>query len=609
MGQRVIEPLQDTLVKVPVFEDYVIQRTESDSNFFDYLREKAYRRKWTKEIHNIIIKSPSSSADPLPSLRMKNTEASYLIYNGAIIRKITIKKIKVFGATLDDPDREPPYFLGRLGNRTHVYTRDWVIKKFFLFREGEKFDAYSVAETERILREQPYIEDVKINVLPTNQFPDSIDLEVVVKDNWAKGVSASTSNLQNVYLEVWDNNLLGTGQTFDNEYFNDNHIHPRTGINGYYHINNLLGSFVNCRISYDAFGNQGYGFRLWRDFFTQTTRYAGEVFFEDKNLWYSRLYDDTTGTWTYYPLRYRKFNTWVGRAFPFSTKIFTTYSNISFAAGMYYQYYYERPSVNQYYRYQLHNRTFFLNSISFSSIAHYKSNLIYSYGRTEDIPYGMLINYTTGIEFNEFNRRYYHSLSTVVGNNIGQLGFGYINAAVGGFVRQDKWEQGVLRLNMNFFSNLLVAGRYKLRNFINVGFVKGFNRNYDELLNINNFSGVRGFFNDTALGNKKLSINIESVLFTPFQVNDFRFAFFGFADLAWIDYLHSRLFDNPMFSGIGVGVRIRNERLVVKTFQLRLAYYPNQRSTALGDLFVVSPEWRFRAPDMNIKSPQIIEYQ
>ncbi|HOK98145.1 MAG TPA: hypothetical protein PLD12_03330 [Bacteroidales bacterium] len=606
---RVIEPINDTVVKIPVTEDYVVLRTKSDSNFFDFLKDKAYRRKWTKEIHNIIIKSPATNDDVLPILKMKNTEASYLIYNQSFIRKIKIRKVKVFGATLDDPDREPRYFLGKIGNKVHVYTRDWVIRKFFLFREGEKFDAYSVTETERILREQPYIEDVRINIYPINASADSVDIEIMVKDNWSKGVSASTANLQDLYLNVWDNNLLGTGQTFDNEYFIDDKILPHRGINGYYHINNIFGSFVNCRISYDAFGNQGYGVRLWRDFFTQTTRYAGELLYEDKNLQYTRLYNDTMYNWRYYPLRYRQLNTWVGRAFPVLSGFFTSYSNLSYAAGMYYRHFYERPYVSQQYRYQLHNRTFFLNSITFSSIGHYKSNLIYSYGRTEDIPYGILINYTTGLEYNEFSRRSYHSVSTVMGNNIGQLGFGYFNAALGGFVRQNTWEQSVFKINLYFFSNLLVAGRYKARNFVSIGYVKGFNRNVDEKLNINNFSGVRGFFNDTALGNKKLTLNFETVLFTPFKINDFRFAFFGFVDLAWIDYLHSRLLENPMFSGIGIGVRMRNERLVIKTFQLRLVYYPNIRPTTIGDLFVISPEWRLRTPDMNIKSPQIIEYQ
>lgn len=607
--RRIIEPLQDTVVNIPVYEDYVIQKAKTDSNFFDYLRAKAYRRKWTKEIHNIIIKSPSQSIDNLPSIQMKNQEAFYLLYEQAIVRRIKIKKIKVFGATFDEPEREPLYFLGKLGNRFHVYTRDWIIRKFILFREGEKFDPYRVAETERILREEPYIEDVRINVYPVDSLVDSVDVEIVIKDNWAKGIGASTANLENVYLNVWDNNLFGSGQTFENEYFIDDKILPQSGINGFYKINNVFGSFVNCRISYDAFGNRGYGIHLWRDFFTQTTRYAGEIFYEDKNLYYSRIYSDTMQMWMYYPLRYRQLNSWVGRAFSFPTQFFTTYSNLSYAAGMYYRHFYQRPYVNRQYRYPLHNRTVFLNSITLSSLGHYKSNLIYSYGRTEDIPYGLLINYTNGIEFNEFNRRFYHSLTTVVGNNVGQLGFGYISAAAGGFVRQEKWEQSVLRLNLYLFSNLLVVGRYKARNFVNVGYVKGFNRYHDERLNINNFSGIRGFFNDTALGNKKLTLNFETVLFTPIRVNDFRFAFFGFVDLAWIDYLHAKLFDNPMFSGIGIGVRIRNERLVIKTFQLRFTYYPNRRPTTFGDLFVVSPEWRFRAPNMHLKSPQIIEYQ
>ncbi|MCX7986445.1 MAG: hypothetical protein N2662_05860 [Bacteroidales bacterium] len=605
----VIEATRDTIVKIPVDKDYIIVNSKVDTNFFDILQTRAFRRRWTKEIHNIIIRPPSQSNDAAIPMQVQNTEAAYLVYRNAIIRKITIRKIKVFGATLNEPGREPQYFLGKMGNRIHVCTRDWVIRKFFLFKSGEKLDPFKVAETERIIREEPYIEDVKINIFPVNTQMDSVDIELMVKDNWAKGVSASTANLEDLYLNVWDNNMLGTGQTFDHEFFTDNKIRPQWGMKGFYHINNLFGSFINCRISYDAFGNQGYGIRMWRDFFTQTTRYAGEFNYENRNLFYTRLYEDSSNIWTYYPLRYQHLKTWIGRAFPFSTNYLTTYSNISYAVGMYYHHYYLRPYVNQQYRYDFHNRTFFLNSITLSSIGHYKSNLIYSYGRTEDIPYGLLINYTSGIEYNEFNRRFYHSLSIVGGNNIGQIGFGYVNGAIGGFVKNDGWQQSVLKLNLFFFSNLLVAGRYKVRNFINVGLVKGFNRNLDEKLNINNYSGVRGFYNDTALGSKKLTINLETVLFTPFKLSDFRFAFFGFADMAWIDYKSPTLLSNPLFSGIGIGVRIRNERLVFKTFQIRLTFYPNQKRNTIGDLLVLSPEWHFRVPDMNMKSPQIIEYQ
>ena len=35
------------------------------------------------------------------------------------------------------------------------------------------------------------------------------------------------------------------------------------------------------------------------------------------------------------------------------------------------------------------------------------------------------------------------------------------------------------------------------------------------------------------------------------------------------------IFNQNYFAGLGVGLRIRNENLIFKTIQLRLAYYPN----------------------------------
>ena len=49
----------------------------------------------------------------------------------------------------------------------------------------------------------------------------------------------------------------------------------------------------------------------------------------------------------------------------------------------------------------------FLVSAAFSRQKFYKTNLIYSYGQTEDIPYGLLINVTAGKEINEFKERIY----------------------------------------------------------------------------------------------------------------------------------------------------------------------------------------------------------
>jgi len=63
-------------------------------------------------------------------------------------------------------------------------------------------------------------------------------------------------------------------------------------------------------------------------------------------------------------------------------------------------------------------------------------------------------------------------------------------------------------------------------------------------------------------------------VFTPIYLAHFRFTFFNFADLAFVNDQQHWVFRSPLYSGYGVGIRVRNERLVFKAFQVRLAYYP-----------------------------------
>ncbi len=57
--------------------------------------------------------------------------------------------------------------------------------------------------------------------------------------------------------------------------------------------------------------------------------------------------------------------------------------------------------------YNLQRYKIFLASAALSVQKYTKTNLIYSYGRTEDIPYGSMLKFTTGREFNEFKQRTY----------------------------------------------------------------------------------------------------------------------------------------------------------------------------------------------------------
>ena len=64
-------------------------------------------------------------------------------------------------------------------------------------------------------------------------------------------------------------------------------------------------------------------------------------------------------------------------------------------------------------------------------------------------------------------------------------------------------------------------------------------------------------------------LNTETVVFTPYQPLGFRIAVFGFADFG-SSAIRPNIFKNNFFTSFGFGVRLRNERLVFNTVQIRL---------------------------------------
>jgi hypothetical protein len=104
-------------------------------------------------------------------------------------------------------------------------------------------------------------------------------------------------------------------------------------------------------------------------------------------------------------------------------------------------------------------------------------------------------------------------------------------------------------------------------------------------------------------------MKLESVIFTPRTYLGFQFAYFGFADFAFIGKDKVALKDMDAFTGIGVGLRLRNERLVFPTIQFRFAYYPNIEGLNLTDYFEFSGEKKLRPPDFSPGKPEIIDFR
>lgn len=271
---------------------------------------------------------------------------------------------------------------------------------------------------------------------------------------------------------------------------------------------------------------------------------------------------------------------------------------------------FQRPVItsDSYYPWQRYK--LFIGSLALSSQRYYNMSLIYSYGRTEDIPYGYMIQADGGIELNEFKRRTYIGFETAYGKLIDGFGYVYMGTGLSTFYVGDSTKQGLFQANLKYFTPLFRIGEYKMRNFLNISYIHGFNRYTDEFLYFNSSSLVRGFINDSIRGDKRVIINYESVLFSPDSHYGFRFAFFGFIDAGI-------MYHNAAASGgntadvysVGLGIRISNDQLLFNTLQIRLGYFPVLPEYTQPHWFNVSSITRIKPPDFDPGPPAVIQYK
>jgi len=141
----------------------------------------------------------------------------------------------------------------------------------------------------------------------------------------------------------------------------------------------------------------------------------------------------------------------------------------------------------------------------------------------------------------------------------------------GGFIHQDQFQEGNLRVRFSYFSHLLKLRRYRFRQLVSIDFTHGINRLSGEYVNLN--EEIRGISGTDLTGTSKFAISEESVFFTPWNFYGFRFAMFGFCDFGFLGSTGKFFRRNNFYGTLGIGCRIRNESLVFKTVQLRFGYF------------------------------------
>jgi hypothetical protein len=590
--------LNDTLVNLP---SSIIPVTDSkkDKNllYYDSLRQKASRKSLTKTIYDLVVISPQ----PVETKKISvMSDENYILYSGRTIKSIQIIRMDVFGTNINNPASVSSKKTNSLLNNTHVNTNERIIRKNMLFSVGDTISPLTLSDNERILRELPFIDDARIMVVPVSE--DEADILVLTKDVYSLGAEYDYGGFKKGALSVFEKNILGTGHEFGIKIPFNSEKHDSPGIGGNYTINNIRKSFINLNIDYlNGLGSTTYGLNLNRNFVSATTKYGGGILVRQM---YTTTDLDTMPKPL--PLKYNLQDYWVARSFLFNKE---SVSRIIIGARYLNNNVFRKPEIQPETYYSLQRYQLFLASAALSVQKYYKTNLIYGYGRTEDIPYGSLVRFTAGREFNEFKNRTYIGTDISAGKAFPELGYLYASLAFASFFNGKAREQGIFYTRLNYFTNLLPVGRFRSRSFIYIDYSRGIGRYADEYLRFIENNGFTGFKNDSINGKQRFTISLESVLFSPVNYHGFRFAFFGFSDLGLLSNSNEDLGQGFTLISLGIGLRIRNDNLLFNTLQIRLAFFPNPPVYSEINNLTISGEQLLKPNNFNAGKPVIAPFR
>lgn len=536
--------------------------------FYDSLEYKAKQKKLTRLIYDFLVTPPRPYVD-----KESISKEYYSKMDGKIISEISIQPLEVFGPTFDDTTRIAKSWLEKTANTVHSKSNLNTIEKLLLFKVGDFIDPELMYENERIIRSLPYIQDVRIILEQDSIYRGLVKVHVLTKDRFSLGVSGGVNGGNSAALELYNQNIFGVGHEISFRFVGHLNRQPYTGLETFYKINNIKGKFVDISAGYmNTYLKEGFSLVLDKPFITPSVKWgfggsALRMFRTDRIL-------DDDPIKTSEPMDLAFFNAWGGRSFQLKPNHFQN-SQMVVSAAVFNRTYFHRPSPPEDGLQYFSNSTFYLTGITFSQRRYLQDQLVYSYGVTEDIPEGFKNELVYGFDANEFGDRHYAHLYLSNGNLlVKRQGYLYLSGGIGGYFKDNDYEQGQIQGSLNFISRQINAGRKRFRLFVRTNYLLGIRRFEIENLMLNQNDHIRGFSSKTAAGKQRLSVNLEHVLFLRQQFYKFNMAIYGFADVGIIGSNKSLIFTENYYSGLGFGMRIHNENLVFKTFHLRLGFYP-----------------------------------
>lgn len=574
--------------------DSLQDRIYADTIMHNYIRPDSTKN--SKHISNLIARnlfsSPTASVDSTLQKISKFNQ-----FEGKIIDSVVIIRDNVFE---EDPfSNKSTQFLRKTANSLNYLTRESTIKRYLLFKKGDRVVPDNLIKSEALLREMSSIAKAYIRLEEDSD--GHVTAYVSTTDSWSIMLQFYYRTTNNGMLRISDYDFLGTGNRLDlNEYYNMKNKEYFKAVELNYFIPNAFGKFIEVNIG-GGYGKTFHSAILSADkYFVRPTDWAGGARYirrrEERNIDYEDIF---------VPVDKQTINVWFGQSVNISKK---WGDNMFFTAKAEDVKFYERPYHTATYSPLFHNYFDLLASFGLYKEKFYRGNLIYGYGRTESIPFGYKAEIIGGYRKGEYDSAPYIGTDLSIGNIVK---LGYISAKIsfGTFIgNTPSLHNTKLDVGLLYFTKLQqFKGDLSMRQFINVNYSSG-------IRSLDGYKDEFGFQNNNKLGSvaggvrgtTRLRINPESVFFTPLHISGFKFALFGFTDFGTIGYSVNP-FANNFYAAAGCGVRIRNESLIFKTVQFRIVISIKGNPEFRNNLFYLNSETPLRANRYIPMEPQILK--
>jgi hypothetical protein len=585
------------------------QRKIADSINFKKLHFT--QNKFVNNIFQQAINSVRRTPGSDDSYLIGKSEDPYLPYQGKIIRHIYIEPYG-FNRSFKDTSARDNSWAARTGNNLHLTTRRFVIRDNLFLQEKTPLNAFKVADNERHIRSLDFIQDARITLDSVKGSPDSVDITIYTKDFFSIGGGGSSNGLNHIKLNLYDANFLGGGQRVEASSLFDYNRHPNWGYGTLYRKNSIAHTFIDGTVGYSVMDISNYThveesasyISLNRRLVSPYSRIAGGVTYS-YNKAYNLYYDTTTPLY-----KYILFDAWAG--YNLGIKKLTATNNTirdrRFLAFRYYNRDFKQvpTKVTNMFDPIYNSSQAALVQFTFFRQDYYKTQYIYGFGTTEDLPYGYNIAITAGWHKQLNLERPYAGInvSQYIATRRGD--FIQLFMRTGGFLHNGNIQDGSFLIGGTAFSRILFWNSTKIRQYINVSYSSLFNRLTSEPLRINNYYGLRGFLSDSASGAKRLSMQLETAFYLRYKILGFQFAPFPYIDMALLAQEGEPLSKSSFHTSLGGGIRGRNENLIFETIELRAYYFPEAPEGMVPFKAILRANVRFRYSSNFIVAPDIV---